>query len=412
MHRQVFKGTLYLIVFLIFFPILIGSVSGQNEQCHDCHGTDGDYTFQYIAARSYTPRVVDPGGEFEHIIELDHPGEYEASSISIELDISSAPDLTLLDKKTKQLSPFGEGKKSVSFKLKAGDSYNYQKIRTKIIYTVNYHYDPTIYTEILDISITVDEVLLIPSAWTIDMKKGAEKKINFEVKEYVKNISVIPSNTLQEIIELEYDQPNELSPGKKFSIKLDAYNTGTGKLNIVYLDEDDKPHKLTIDIVVSQKIKRVGDFWVLTGMITGILSLLLLFISTIIGAPLRKVKVGLNKVFRRAVVRNEVHCSISYILVFLALFHAVIVMGNHWYGAMLNSTFIIANPDMEYAEFINLGTLSWIFMILVSVTGIFSKQLIRKMKYRPWRWTHNIITLTALVLAITHGSVLLHARFF
>jgi predicted ferric reductase len=87
-------------------------------------------------------------------------------------------------------------------------------------------------------------------------------------------------------------------------------------------------------------------------------------------------------------------------------------MGNHWYGAMLNSTFIIANPDMEYAEFINLGTLSWIFMILVSVTGIFSKQLVRKMKYRPWRWTHNIITLTALVLAITHGSVLLHARFF
>jgi hypothetical protein len=412
MHRHVTKGALYLIVFLILLPVLIGSVSGENEQCHDCHGTDGDYTFEYIAVRSLTPRVVDPGSEFEHIIELDHPGEYDAGSISIELDISSAPDLTLLDKNTKQLSQFAGGKKSVSFKLKAGDSYNYQKIRSSVIYTVNYHYDPTIYTEILDISITVDEALLIPSAWTIDMKKGVEKKINFEVKENVKNISVIPSPTLEEIIELEYDQPQELSPGKKFSIKLNAYNTGTGKLNIVYFDEEDKPHKLTIDIAVTQKMKKGGDFWVQMGMITGILSWILLFISTIIGAPLRKVKVGLNKIFRRAVVRSEVHCSISYILVFLALFHAVIVMGNHWYGAMLNSTFIIANPDMEYAEFINLGTLSWIFMILVSVTGIFSKQLVKKMKYRPWRWTHNIITLTALVLAVTHGSVLLHARFF
>jgi hypothetical protein len=281
-----------------------------------------------------------------------------------------------------------------------------------ISYTANLHYDPTEYTEILDISITIDEIVLKPSYWTKELKLGSVTKLNLKAIEPVENISIIPSESLKRIVELDYTVATKLSSGQELIIEVNAKKVGYGKINYIYEDVNGIPHKATIDILVAPETKETRKIWEPIGLIGGISSWTLLFLMTIIGAPIKKFKPRFNRFFGTAVVRNEFHCAMSYILVVLALFHAVVVMGNHWNGAMLANSFIIANPNNDYGFYINLGTVAWIFMILVSVTGIFWKQLVKILKYKVWRWAHNIFTLVALISAVIHGSLLLQWRFF
>lgn len=412
MRHRITTGSVIFIFFIIILTIIVSGVSGEGEACHDCHGTDGGYTFKHLWIYSSTARVVDPGSEFEHIIILEHPGDYEASSITVKLDLSSAPDLTAIGQKEIQLDDMAEGKRTITFVLNAKESYQSQRIRTIVTYISNYHYDPTEYTEVLDISVTVDKALLLPSTWSLDLEKNDHDTISFEALERVSNINVLPSSSLDEIVELDYQPLTSINQGESFSIDINAKGTGSGKLNIVYEDEIGQPHKLTLDISISKEIESRGDFWVIIGMVGGFLSWILLFFSTVIGAPIKKFKPILNKVCGSAVVRKELHCWVCYILLILALFHGVVVMVNHWYGVMVGNTFLIADFNMDYGIYINLGTVSWFLMILVSVTGIFWKTIIKVLKYKTWRWTHNVLTLLALVVSITHGAIMTHFRFF
>jgi hypothetical protein len=409
-HKNISFRLLLIIFFLLLFTTISGISTGDN--CQDCHGTDGGYTYKHVSVNPVTPRVVAPSEEFEHIITLNHPGHYIASSITVELDLSSASNLELTSPKKIQVGDFDTGSKKITFDIKAGEPHQSQKIRTIVTYTANLHYDPTAYTEILDITITIDEIVLEPSSWTLDLKTESDSVLILEAFEPVKNITIIPSDSLDGVVKLEYSLPSQMSSGEKMNIKIDTKKAGYGKINYIYEDKNGLPHKATIDIIVTPESEGLRKIWEPIGLIGGISSWVLLFLMTIIGAPIKKFKPRFNKFFGNAVVRNEFHCAMSYILVVLALFHAVVVMGNHWNGAMLANSFIIADPSNDYGLYINLGAVAWIFMILVSVTGIFWKQLIKILKYQVWRWAHNIFTMGALISAIIHGSLLLQWRFF
>jgi len=203
-----------------------------------------------------------------------------------------------------------------------------------------------------------------------------------------------------------------MSKGDTHSFNVRAKGVGNGKLNLIYEDQNGQPHKITLDISVTKEIIAVGGNWVFLGMVNGILSWTILFISAIIGAPIKRLKPALNKIFKNAAIRRQVHCGIFYILICLAIFHAIIVMVNHWNGAVLGDSYIFADLGMEYSEYINLGTISWLGIIGVSITGIFWKPIIKVIKYKPWRWTHNSLTLLALSASLIHGIVFLHFRFF
>jgi hypothetical protein len=382
------------------------------DRCQDCHGTDGGYTFEPLLIQASTPRVASPGEEFEHVIIIQHPGEYEASGITVELNLASATQITPMSSKTKNLPTMTGGSGEVVFKLKAKEPSQSQRIRTIVKYTSSLHYDPTEITEVFDISINIDKILLEPSVWSVEMDESGKKTINLKALENVKNIIIIPSSSLDDVVEIKSQTVQNLVKGESTDIKLDAKAVGSGKLNIIYEDSLDVPHKVVLDIEVIEHFEKEGEFWVQIGIITGILSWVVLFISLIVGAPFKKLKLGLKKAFKTSPIRKEFHCGISYIISILALFHAVVVMANHWYGVVLNNSYLIANLDMDYGIYINLGTIAWIFMVGVSFTGIFWKKLIKLIKYNAWRWTHNIITILALVISSIHVAVMLHFRFF
>jgi hypothetical protein len=394
MRYRILKSAAILILPLFIISIIFNiNAAAQDEECQACPGTDGGYTFQPISVLCSTSRVVTPNEEFEHMVILAHPGEYQASSISVELSLDSASKITLSSSSNEliRLPPMGSGNKVVKFNLKAGEPSQSQKLRTIIKYDANFHYEPTVYTEILDISITIDEILLEPDTWTVDIEKGSRTSITVKALEDVQNIRVIPSATLDDVAEVTYKVPKSLAQGRSFEIEIKAKSIGSGKLNFVYEGSDGQPHKLTMDIIVSEEFSREEDSWVQVGEVTGILSYAILILSAVVGVPYKKLKPAFNKIFKNALIRKEFHCGICYILVVLALFHAVVVMANHWNGIMIGSSFIFANPDMNYGWYINLGTISWFFMILVSV--------------------HNIITLSALIICTSHVAVMLHFRF-
>ena len=389
-----------------------GMSDGTGEACHDCHGTVGDYTFEPIAIHSSTPRVVTPGEEFNFDIMLNHSGKYIANSVTIKIDLVSAPNLILVGSDEIFFDQMGKGSKTASFKIRAGEQAQFQRIETTVSYNANYHYDPTEYSEILEVSITVDKILLAPSTWSVELEFGDSKRIDVQALGEIKNITIIPSLSLTEIAEVGFQEPQQMISGNSFTIDIKTKNTGSGKLNFIYEDIDGNPHKATMDVEISKTSKDSNKIWSQMGIITGITSWILLFMMTLIGAPVKKLKPTFNKIFKNAVIRKEVHCWTSYILVILAIFHGIVVMSHHWNGAMLDSTFILADTTRDYGIYINLGTIAWLMMIVVSVTGIFWKQIIKLVKYNTWRYTHSAITLVALITAITHGAVLLYARFF
>jgi hypothetical protein len=409
MDHFILKRAFIIIIFLLIGLSLSGNVF--SDSCDDCHGTDGGYTFERLSVSSTTPRVIEPDTEFQHAVIISHPGKYKSTSITVELNLESAPDLLLDSEDTIQVGTMNSGTKTVTFNMKTADSTNSQTIRTVVTYYADHHYDPTHYTEILDITITIDTIRLSPSEWFVDLKVGEDKSITFSALDTIKNISVLPSSSLEKAVKIDHKAPTSLANGQKFTVQINAVSSGSGKLNVVFEDATGSPHKITMDIRIEQKTTEMGEDWVQVGIITGILSWIVLIIATIIGVPLKKLKSAFNKVFSTAVIRRKVHCGICYILLILALFHGVVVMGNHWSGAMLGDSFIFANPEMDYGLYINLGTISWFMMILVSVTGLFDKQIVKVIKHKNWRLTHSSITLIAFIIATIHVAVMLHFRF-
>jgi hypothetical protein len=406
------KNFSIIFIIIVLCLIITGTITATADRCQDCHGTDGGYTFEPLIIQASTPRVASPGEEFEHVIIIQHPGEYEALEVVVELNLGSATQLTALSQSTQRLPTMTEGTKEVVFKLKAKEPSQSQRIRTIVKYTSSLHYDPTEIIEVLDISVNIDKILLEPSAWSIEMSESGEKSIDLTAIEDVKNIDILPSSTLDKIVNLNSAPTQTLQKGNSIKLDLEAKAVGSGKLNIIYEDSLGIPHKVVLDVEVSEDIEKEGKFWIQVGIITGILSWVVLFISLLVGAPFKKVKVTLNKIFKTSPIRKEFHCGISYIISVLALFHAVVVMANHWYGVVLNNSYLIANIDMDYGWYINLGTIAWIFMVGVSFTGIFWKKIIKIIKYNAWRWTHNIFTILALAISSIHVTIMLHFRFF
>jgi hypothetical protein len=421
MKNKILAYTLTLILVAILGSLLVTPAGAQDNPedhegpCHDCHNVnrpDGDYIFEPLNVHASTPRVVNPGANFEHQVVIDHPGEYTVESVTVQLDLEDALEVDLIGKRTLNILEIAEGRKIITFQLRAQDTYQSQRIKTIVTYLADYHYEPTEYTEIVDISITIDEIHLQPSTWSVDMRDGDERVVKITAQENVQNVRVVPSTDLENAVSISYPDKSALTKDESFSVKIKAKDQGIGKLNLVCEDQDGDPHKITVDVSISESKARTDDFWVWAGMATGITSWVFLIFASLIGVPFMKYKPLFNKIFGNAQVRKELHCGICYTLLILALLHAVIVMSKHWFGAMMGDTFIFADFSSTNGLYVNLGSLSWFSMVVVSLTGTAFKPLIKKLKYNTWRWTHNIITIIALILALTHGSILLYFRFF
>jgi hypothetical protein len=397
---------------LILLLVLLPANAQADKPCQECHGSSGDYTWEGLQVKALTPRVITPNTDFEHIISIEHPGGFDALGFTLILDLETADQITLMDIDRIEMDLYSSTKGTFKFNMSTGDPHPSQRIRTIINYTAEYHEDPTDYRIVLDTYLTIDKIMLSPSSWYLNLEKGDEKRIELEVMEPVKNVLIVPSDSLQSCANIKYDETESLSLGEKLTIKVKGKKAVEGKLNIIYEDMEGKPHKLTLTVVVTDTPFDWGSFWVVIGAVAGISSWILLIFSLVIGAPLRKVKIMFNKVLGAALIRKETHCWVCYALLVLALFHAVVVLANHWNGAMVWYTFILADPVMDYGLWVNLGSLTWFLMILASATGLLFRPISKYLNYRFWKWSHIILTLMAIAGSSLHGGFLFFQRLF
>jgi len=406
-----FRSIIVIFVLLFIYSASLSTVSA--KECESCHGTSGDYTFVQLSISSSTPRIVEPDTAFDHIVVVNHPGEYDATGVTIAIGLAYAPELSSTEIMSKTIPDFDTGTKTVVFKIDAGDSVNPQVITTTLTYTAEYHFEPAKYSATIETSISLGSVFLTPSVWNIDIRNGDKTTLTLTTQEEVQNVQIIPSSGLKGVISVTPENIDSINAGAEIIITIQTTGTGTGKINILFENLDGKPKKIAVDVNVRKKEDEggIGEFWLPIGAICGVSSWFILLFVTLIGGMGRPVKRFMNKILRTAKIRKLTHCYLSYILLALALFHGVELMATIWNGLLFGWTFIFAAMSTNQGIAINLGAFAWIGMMLLSITGIFQRPLAKKMGYKKWQFTHSTLTKVALILATTHGAWLLIIRF-
>lgn len=397
----------------LFLIIIAALPSVSAKDCDACHGTSGDYTFVELSLSSTTARTVEPGTTFDHILIIEHPGKYDATGVTVTINLENAPELNASGELTKTIPDFGSGTRTITFEIEAGDSNVQQVISTTLTYSAEYHFEPTEYSTTIDTSISLGAVLVTPSVWNMDLKEGDETTLTISAEDDIKNIQIVPSAGIAQGLSITPSEIPSLGAGKDAEITIKSDKAGSGKLNILFENSTGKPKKIAIDVNVAKKESSggAGDIWLPIGAVAGVSSWIILLLITLSGGWGRPLKRLGNKIFKTAKIRKLFHCYSSYIVLALALFHGVELMATVWNGLLYGWTFVFAGMSTYQGVAVNLGTFAWISMVLLSVTGIFQRPLAKKMGYKPWQITHSTITKLALALATVHGAWLLIIRF-
>jgi hypothetical protein len=381
------------------------------DDCASCHGSSGGYTFKHMTLSIKTDRVIGPNTEFVHRVVVNHPGKYTSSSVTVTVDLSGAPACICVDSKSQTLGTMTGGSKEVTFTLKAGKSDSPQKITTTLTYTAKYHYDPMKYTEVAEATLTLTRMLLRPNNWSMSIDKGGSYVLSLSALGPVTNVTLIPSEAFNAVASTDTESIGALQTGDSADITISGKRAGAGVLNIAYQDVNGTPYTMAIDVSIAESVAAAGwGLWGLIGFWVGITSLLLLMISALLGAPLKPLKAKVNKLLRTAKTRTAFHCGLSYMLLALALMHGVVVMSHWWSGIIWNDTLILAQVLDWRGYIVNLGVLSWVSMLLVSLGGAFYKPLTKAMSFNKWRLMHSGLTHIAALAALVHGIVHLYLR--
>jgi hypothetical protein len=80
-------------------------------------------------------------------------------------------------------------------------------------------------------------------------------------------------------------------------------------------------------------------------------------------------------------------------------------MYTSWSSAMVSSVFLLASPGVSLGTFIDVGTVAWIAMLLAGMGGVLSRPITAWIGHTGWRYTHSLMTLTALVGSVLHSAV-------
>ena len=391
--------------------LLLGPLAGTAaaaDVCESCHGSDGGYAFMPMTVRSATPKVVAPDTPFVHTVELRHPGRYTALDATVTIDLSSARNVTVDGATTATLGSFSSGSRTATFRLRATATDAPQAIATTVTYTATEHGSSAPYMRTLTTFMTIAESLIVPSSWQVDIGAGDQAVVDFTASRDVRNLSLMVSPGLSGVAEVGGQPPVSLAKGERFAVSLSGLGPGTGPVTLVYEDASGVPYKLPLDVSVTTKAPRVappGQAARWFGAAFGFGSLALLLLSAVIGMPFKPLKKRVNRLFATGAVRTSFHCSVSWVLIALALLHAAVLMYTGWSGSMLNGIFLLATPGANLGTTINLGTVGWTAMLFTGAGGVLARPITSWIGHSGWRYTHSAMTLTALLASAFHSTV-------
>lgn len=233
------------------------------------------------------------------------------------------------------------------------------------------------------------DIAIIPSTWSMNLN---EKQGNLELS-IIKNIQQI-SITSSPVISISPNEITSLNEGDVQEIEINIVSDEIVEDSIfIKWMEGGSEKQIEIQILYSPPIKEEGiNYYSLLGRITGMMSLIALIISIILGGIHKKIRPKINKLIN-AKTRTAWHCYISWILCLLSLFHGII---------------LLIGPYSKYIWIpeIILGYLTLISMVAVSINGTFMKKIIKIIGSNLWRKTHSYYSYLALILCIIHAVLI------
>jgi len=225
-------------------------------------------------------------------------------------------------------------------------------------------------------NITVKELSLLLSAYTFSLEKGEIKNYSMTmmVLENISDLKINIPDSLQEMVTFNSTHPNW---------------TGDGFTNL------SKNESVVIQFSVFSKGK-VGDenkFYKIFSKLFGYISLVLLLLISALGARATFIQEIMKKIFKKTSSKIKWHCALSFLLLLLSFIHGV-------YHILKRNTIFLDKFDVF------LGDLSFIFMVVVAINGIFQKRLVKRYGFLSWRLVHSGGSLAALITGAVHTYLL------
>jgi hypothetical protein len=287
-----------------------------------------------------------------------------------------------------------------------------------INYTLEHEHTSVEEADTYDYQSTLKHVLEIKetpislSTWLIMAELGEEQTFYVDItsKTTIYNAKVAPGRNVRDFVQISPKTIGTLAQDDNENVTITLDPTllmEQGSIVISWsMDQDGyEPDSVNVRIKVSEQVKpqeiksRSGTGTWLWGRVTGFAALVILITLVPTGGTFRSLSRRFDKFVGSAKKRVDLHCAFSYQMFTLGLLHAGILMYGHYSSLKWNGIFLIAVPK---APFINLGFITIVILIVISILGMFQKQTARALGYKNWIRIHGWLTYGALGLVIFH----------
>jgi len=246
--------------------------------------------------------------------------------------------------------------------------------------------------------------LLTLSTYSIEPDVG-NHTIDLMAKENIDLVEVNVSTELDGLVNITPMKLTNISGGSRKDVLVSILDSKAR--GAIYFNwwSGNKSGSLILDIEAPRKgtSEVGGEDFVLMGRIAGISSLILLLISTLLCLNMKKWRMFVIRKLKKR--RKVIHCYVSYGIVVVSIFHLVVLMMEGKYSSsFVFLVFMSGNNAIYY----NLGHIALYVMIVLGLTGIYQKPIMKRFKkmghkpYRSWSRLHLALCLLALALVIVH----------
>ena len=383
------KRVLVLSSLLILLVLASASATTRsNSDCSSCHySKSGSAGYRYVppSVLLSVPMFVEPGKTFDVTVKVIF-SQYDLKSVEIELfQEPELFDFARTSQREGHPSPDAE----FIFTGKAGSEGT---VEISIVVTADVHYDHQVGTnedrreEIIEKKtvVNVGDTSVKPSAWSVMLAESGSE-LELRASREVDSVMVYTPPG----ISAEPDLAKRLGPGSPLRISLipDGGEAVDSNL-IISWRENGTPYSIEVGVIYTPDVSSDYSIDHLAARIAGLVTVMFLAASLILGG-LWNTRGYLNRKIK-ARTRVRFHCAVSWFLVALSVYHALLLMLGTYSRQLLDGPLIIAY-------------LSMLAMLTAGLSGGFQRGITRMIKPVGWRYLHLYSTLGALGLGMFHG---------
>jgi hypothetical protein len=234
----------------------------------------------------------------------------------------------------------------------------------------------------------MQELAIKPSTYSI-VTHEKEQIFELSITRDINQINIVPT----EGITVNPDKILSLNKGDTETIEIIVNQDEKidGHISLEWFENSEK-ERIKINFMYSPKIEEEINLHLISGRITGILSLILLVCSIFLSGITRKIRKKINQIIKTK-LRIKLHCYLSGSLLILSIFHGIILL-------------IGPYSEFIWMEEVILGYLTAISMFVVSINGLFIKKISKLIGPRLWRKTHGYYSYLTLILCIFHALLI------